>query len=1173
MTAVLHTIQRVFPGVLRMSLSASWLVLAVLLLRVVLRRAPKWTHCLLWALVAVRLVCPLLPESDVSLMPQIAAPAYSEEQTISAALDGNLPVLEFETPRDQAVNHAAEEAGSNARIGNSAAPSEYLPFVWAAGVLAMLLYALVSYLRLRRRVAPSIPLQGNVRRCDYIDTPFILGVFAPRVYVPSDLTGPQLAHVLAHERAHLARHDHWWKPFAFTLLSVYWFNPALWLSYVLLCRDIELACDERVYRDMALAERADYSQTLLDQSCSRFRVAACPLAFGEVSVKTRVRAALNYKKPAFWVLLAAVLACAAAAVCFLTNPASLPVDFTEEDVERVSAYHKETVEDVGVRQLDGVTGELCERLTALRGLRRGDYAGMTPMYTLTLSLTNGEELKINGYNTNGLFTEIAYRGRTWRVGDDAFGRYVMALCRGTDWETGLSAALVDDWTRWDAMDEQSRMLSSALPGHLTRELDDWAEAAAFAGIPGWNPLEGAAWLVRANYAGASLTAAQTERARHHVMLTWSGSRNGTVESKQLTAGYADGGVRVMLSAGYGMPEESFDRETQLTLSDGTPARCGYASGELWDAASLIFVRGGASYTARVVSNEGLQARDATLERVIAALGGAGAQNDRWAADLDGDGTAEYLTADLAALAAGEAAQLRLLDAAGEPLCDLGTISTAHAGWRTLALTELDGRTYLLEYGPTMFQGEASYFYDLMELDDGVLRIVEHRSAAFSVNPGKTADNDTEAMRLFRQRANELWSASRLLLTTDQEVLTHLYDAAGNAVSDGGRGYCAAGATEVLRYRETMQALTGALIVEYDDEMLSQSDLDALGKEYGFTAVRNFGRGDLFSAYFDAPLTRAEAEAFMERFSKEAGILRVFSGETILPSGVFDVLGFTGVVRTEQETAPGHGFRSYFAQIGNEAVQVAESFGFAIDDHVVDLDGDGVTELVCNCVFGGDGARRVYVYRRNGALIERGSIVYDRLDLTAWDNWGANSTAEWYDPESGKILVEYASPASSTRSGTFIREADYAALAWEEYADVSGSAAEIPVAAQPYHFTAEIVGYGNDTLLVQITDPGDSGMPTGRKLYVPAAESYDAYPVGAAFEFTCTGAIGLDDNGDYGVDRPISVVPKTPSATRTAAVLPAPAAEAPAPDEDGEPLTEPDDSMVVVIDLNDYEGGV
>ncbi len=314
---------QVFLVLVNRSLAATYLVVAVLILRFLLLRMPKWTHCMLWALVALRLVFSLSIPSPLSAFNLIDTPV-NENGVIEYAEytgEGVKPSAVFERPT-LAVSTGAEGVGPSVTLGTER-EHVYLPYfshLWLFGAAAMLGYALVSWLRLRRRVAASVE-QGGVWLCDEIGSPFILGVLAPRIYVPSSLTEPQFSHVLAHERAHLARHDHWWKPLGFALLAIYWFNPALWLAYILLCRDIELACDERVYRDMALDARADYSQTLLEQSRPG-GVAACPLAFGEVGVRERVRAALGYRKPAFWAIAVAIVACAAAAVCFLTNPAA-----------------------------------------------------------------------------------------------------------------------------------------------------------------------------------------------------------------------------------------------------------------------------------------------------------------------------------------------------------------------------------------------------------------------------------------------------------------------------------------------------------------------------------------------------------------------------------------------------------------------------------------------------------------------------------------------------------------------------------------------------------------------------------------------------------------------------------------------------------------------------------
>ena len=333
MEQLFSILMRLFPAVLRMSMTAAILVPAALVLRALIRKAPKWVLCLVWIPVAVRLCCPVLPRAGVSLMPRPERFAAAEALVASAA-DRSLPAPEREKPA------AAVEAGPEAEPGIRhivvTHPHYYLSLLWAAGVLAMLLYALLSFLRLRRRTAISAAAEKGVWLCDEIDSPFILGFFRPRICLPSCLEEPRRSHVLAHEKAHLRRRDHWWKPLGFLLLSLHWFNPLLWLAYFLLCRDMELACDERAVRGMDAEGRSDYAQALLDLSRSRRLISACPLAFGEAGVKKRLKSILHYRKPAFWLAAAAVLACAVLCLCFLTEqPSFLPAG--EEPV--AGEYH------------------------------------------------------------------------------------------------------------------------------------------------------------------------------------------------------------------------------------------------------------------------------------------------------------------------------------------------------------------------------------------------------------------------------------------------------------------------------------------------------------------------------------------------------------------------------------------------------------------------------------------------------------------------------------------------------------------------------------------------------------------------------------------------------------------------------------------------------------------
>ena len=306
-----------FLEIVNRSIAASWIVIAVLILRFCLKKAPKWVNVLLWGIVAVRLIFPFSIESALSLIPsaETVSPSIMMEQTPS--VQTGVPAL------DQVINPLIDHSLSPAP-GASANPLQIwisvMAAVWLAGAAALLLYSAISCWRLRRRVCEAVILRDNIYQSENVCSPFVLGIIRPKIYLPYHMDKREIDHVIAHEQTHIRRRDHWWKPLGFLLLTVHWFNPLLWLGYILLCRDIELACDEKVIREMGSEQRADYTQALVSCSVSRRSIAACPLAFGEVGVKTRVKSVMNYKKPAFWIILASALICAAAAVCFLTDP-------------------------------------------------------------------------------------------------------------------------------------------------------------------------------------------------------------------------------------------------------------------------------------------------------------------------------------------------------------------------------------------------------------------------------------------------------------------------------------------------------------------------------------------------------------------------------------------------------------------------------------------------------------------------------------------------------------------------------------------------------------------------------------------------------------------------------------------------------------------------------------
>ena len=307
-----------FLKIINMSISASWLILAVLILRLVLKKAPKWVNVLLWGIVAVRLICPLSFESALSLIPSSETIPLDIEMAAKPTIDSGVPAI------NSVVNPVLSSFAPPQHVLTSANPLQIwipiLNIIWLIGVGALLLYTAVSYWRLCRKVDTAVRYKGNIFQSENVKSPFVLGIIKPRIYLPFNMNGQDLEHVVAHEQAHIHRKDHWWKPLGFLLLTIHWFNPLMWLAYVLLCRDIELACDEKVIKELGNEQRADYMQALVACSVNRRMIAACPLAFGEVGVKERVKSVMNYKKPAFWVIIIAVIICVGVAACFLTNP-------------------------------------------------------------------------------------------------------------------------------------------------------------------------------------------------------------------------------------------------------------------------------------------------------------------------------------------------------------------------------------------------------------------------------------------------------------------------------------------------------------------------------------------------------------------------------------------------------------------------------------------------------------------------------------------------------------------------------------------------------------------------------------------------------------------------------------------------------------------------------------
>lgn len=370
----------IFCKLLEMSISAGWLIMAIIILRLFLKKVPRKIVCCLWALVALRLILPFNIESRLSLVPDVQLPAAVSEVDRMADREhystGNslpddtnnivdyLPADAANSQKDSSLS-AADRLMTKKTDTPAAWTALYIAsIIWIAGAAVLLVYALITYVQLIRRTRASVKVGNNIYICDDIDTPFILGVFRTKIYLPSFLSDKEREYVLAHESAHLKRFDNLRKPLGYIILAVYWFNPLVWVAYVLLCRDIEIACDERVIADKDTEYKKQYAATLLNCSADRDYIAAYPLAFGEVGVKQRIKAVLNYKRPAFWIIIVAVAACIIVAVGFMTNPINNNSDSEKEtgsesaDVEEssIDAAENESTEGIDNSEIQESSG-------------------------------------------------------------------------------------------------------------------------------------------------------------------------------------------------------------------------------------------------------------------------------------------------------------------------------------------------------------------------------------------------------------------------------------------------------------------------------------------------------------------------------------------------------------------------------------------------------------------------------------------------------------------------------------------------------------------------------------------------------------------------------------------------------------------------------------------------
>lgn len=749
----------VFLKLVNLSISASWLILAVLVLRVVLKKAPKWVMPLLWGVVALRLVCLFSIESALSLIPS------AETIPSEIVTETREPVLYEQATLDIVTNPTLPSA-AEVPVGVSRQQAQVdfniYSVLWLAGMAALLVHAIVSAGKLKRKLATAILLRDNIYESEFVDSPFVFGVVKPNIYLPMHMDEGTAAYVIAHEHAHLARRDHWWKVLGYLVLALHWFNPLVWVAYILFCRDIELACDEKVVKGLDGAARADYSQALLSCAAPKRAVAACPLAFGEGNIKTRVKSALHYKKPAFWVAAAAVLAVVIVAVCFLTNPRSergslvWAQKLNAADVASIELYVPAEGEARQYKKLD--TEEMAQAVELINSSRgtyiekpETVYAGLPVWFLLTMDdgtvhavgSVVGHYLIIDGDTFDADVENQAEWENYVLKGDsaspiDMADRLSYALYGMTTGVYTLGEAVFED-SVWETSYEETfantkstpeLWLSSALGTDMTGILYGTVTAARGYSyrFSEWEEIDLTVsnfdWLFRSG-SGEDWDGTSAAKLRRENAHAWRGTRTG--EDVNAT-----------------VPMAEIRRQDELTAMDQ------------W---LLLQQKDGSLYLVMGYRSGGLPYSGAHPYRWIVRLNGGATELTR--ADLNGDGIEEVIS--YTGTSTQEPYRLRVSNQSGEELWS-AELGLAHVGWSSYFLYRDSVKTALLRYEPTIYQGEASYSYELFLLSENGTTTLAENSVSFSINPDSKDPWPAEA-RKFADEVNRLLDKSELLFST------------------------------------------------------------------------------------------------------------------------------------------------------------------------------------------------------------------------------------------------------------------------------------------------------------------------------------------------------------------------------------------------------------------------
>lgn len=779
-----------FPKILDMSLTGSVVICVVLLLRLILKRAPRVFSYALWAVVLFRLLCPVTLTAPVGVLRETEAVRGSytlAEQPIAFtdaaeaayraagdAANGGLGVQRIPTTQP-------ERSASGEVYVNSSWWEVWVLFgqyVWLAGAGVMLLCAAVQYVRLRRGLVGAVAVQDNILQADHLDTPFVLGVLRPKIYLPSSLAESERDYVIAHERQHIRRGDPLWRLLAYAALCLYWFDPLVWLAFVLSRKDMEVSCDEAVMRKMGGDIRAAYSESLLRFATGKKQIVSMPLAFGEGDTKERIVHVMKYKKPALWVSVIAAVLCLGAVTVFAFNAQQTNVknpavrDYVPGDGYSIGDVDTQRFEQ---RSADFAIGAGKDGMAVFKDPERA-WATFTTRYASAIwSVQRANYLPPLTRRTMDMYKTLGWQTDD-PVEDTAFVSSFLDIYENS-FEVRKSEGYLPDPTKESPLTAQEALES------LERSVEWW---------------EGD---VGVRYVGFRLPA------------SYEADENWSIQ----IAG-------------------------RMVADDGMGMSMHYFEGEQWRAGKSYAIE--LTGLTELIMTAWLPGEDGSAwEREIDLLTGAGLSesvggaystpNAAWEADLDGDGTAERIVLDVGLLEANAFSVPWVESADGTKLCELAGVGSPHSTWNTYALTELNGRTYLLEYRPSMATGIADYSYSLYALDGDRLELIEMRGVQFPTYE-PMSDEEIDALIALVDRTNELWSRSRLLFTTDETVARGLVQPDGRQFVTGVPVIC--GKNGGPSYVESLSWISDELI----EVGLYQEDMslrDKLGTYQAYAAQR------------------------------------------------------------------------------------------------------------------------------------------------------------------------------------------------------------------------------------------------------------------------------------------------------------------------------------------------